>query len=93
MPQQQVEVVNEIGLHATPLAQFVTVARAYTATTVRVRVGEREVDGKGLISMLALQALKGTTIEIYTEGPAADEALAELIALVASGFDHKGDLI
>lgn len=91
MPQQTVEVVNEIGLHASPLAQFVTAARAYSATTVRVRVGEREADGKGLISMLTLQALKGTIIEICTEGSEAEEALAELTSLVASGFERKGE--
>lgn len=91
MPEQTVEVVNEIGLHASPLAQFVTAARAFNSTTVRVRVGEREADGKGLISMLALQALKGTIIEISTEGPFADEALAELTSLVANGFNRKGD--
>lgn len=81
-----VEVVNEVGLHATPLAQFVTRARAFPETTIRVRHGEREADGKSLIGMLTLEALKGAMIEIRTEGPHAEEALRELVSLVASGF-------
>lgn len=89
MPSQSVEVINEVGLHATPLAQFVTKARAFPETTVRVRRGDREVDGKGLIGLLSLEALKGTTIEIVTEGPQAEEALAVLVGLVAGGFATK----
>ncbi|HOF89233.1 MAG TPA: HPr family phosphocarrier protein [Armatimonadota bacterium] len=86
MPAQSVEVVNEVGLHATPLAQFVSKARAFPETGIRVRRGERQADGKSLIGMLALEALKGTTITIETDGPAAEEALAALVALVAGGF-------
>jgi len=86
MPSQQVEVINEVGLHATPLAQFVTRARSFAETTIRVRHGEREADGKSLIGMLTLEALKGTTIEIGTEGPRAEEALHVLVEMVAGGF-------
>lgn len=86
MPAQMVEVVNEVGLHATPLAQFVSKARSFTETTIRVRLGEREADGKSLVGMLALEALRGTTITISTDGPRAEEALAALVGLVASGF-------
>lgn len=89
MPTQSVTVVNEVGLHATPLAQFVAKARSFPDTTVRVRHGEREVDGKGLIGMLSLEALQGTTIDIHTDGPQADDALHALVELVASGFQPK----
>ena len=84
MPSQKVEVKNTVGLHATPLAQFVTRARAFTETTIRVRLGEREADGKSLIGLLSLEALQGTVIEIATDGPQADEALPALVALVNS---------
>ncbi|HEY3418870.1 MAG TPA: HPr family phosphocarrier protein [Armatimonadota bacterium] len=86
MPSQSVEVVNEVGLHATPLAQFVTKARSFPETSIRVRHGERAADGKSLIGLLTLEALKGAVIEITTEGPQAEEALAVLIGLVAGGF-------
>jgi phosphocarrier protein len=89
MPSQSVEVVNDVGLHATPLAQFVTLARSFTETDVRVRRGEKEADGKSLFGLLALEALKGTTIEITTNGPRAEEALHALVSLVASGFQTR----
>ncbi len=86
MPSQSVEVVNEVGLHATPLAQFVTKARSFPETVIRVRRNEREADGKSLIGLLGLEALKGTVIEITTDGPRANEALGALVSLVAGGF-------
>jgi len=86
MPSRQVEVINDVGLHATPLAQFVTTARSFAETTIRVRQGEREADGKSLIGLLTLEALKGTTIEITTEGPRAGEALDTLVVMLAGGF-------
>jgi len=86
MPSQCVEIINNVGLHATPLAMFVSKARTYTETTIRVRCGEREADGKSLIGLLTLEALKGATIEITTEGAQADEALQALVTLVSSGF-------
>jgi len=85
MPTQSVLITHAVGLHATPLAQFVSKARAFPDTTVRVRRGEREADGKGLISMLGLEALNGTTIDIITDGPHAEEVLALLVALVSKG--------
>ena len=89
MPSQRVEVINDVGLHATPLAQFVTQARTFTETTIRVTQGERSADGKSLIGLLTLEALKGTVIEITTEGPQADEALEALAGLVAGGFQTR----
>ncbi len=89
MPAQSVEVINEVGLHATPLAQFVSKAREFPETLIRVRRGERESDGKSLIGMLALEALKGATITITTVGPGADDALAALVNMVASGFQAR----
>lgn len=89
MPAQSVEVINDVGLHATPLAQFVSKAREFADTQIRVRQGDRESDGKSLIGMLALEALKGATITITTDGPNADDALTALVGLVASGFQAR----
>ena len=90
MPAQTVEVINEVGLHATPLAQFVTAARSFPETTIRVRLNAREADGKSLIGLLALEALKGTVIEIAADGPRAEEALATRAGMVAAGFPGRG---
>ncbi len=86
MPSQSVHVTNEHGLHASPLAQFVTLARSYPDTTIRVRHGDRSADGKSLTGMLTLKVDQGATIEITTDGPRAGDALAALVDLVTSGL-------
>ncbi len=89
MPSRSVEVINDVGLHATPLAQLVTLARSFTETTIRIRHGEKEADAKSLFGLLALEALKGTVIEITTDGPRAEEAVQALSSLVESGFQAR----
>lgn len=89
MPSHSVQIVNEVGFHATPASRFVTLARSFPETTIRVRLGEREVDGKGLIGLMTLEALQGTVVEITTEGLRADEALAALVKLIARGFEPE----
>ncbi len=93
MPSRTVEVVNEVGLHATPLAQFVTLARSFPETVIRVRRGEKEADGKSLFGLLALEALKGTLIEINTAGPREEEALQALSTLVENGFQARQGMV
>ena len=84
MPSQTLEVISKPGLHMTPVGQFVSMARAFPETAVRVRRDEREADGKSVVGMMALEALEGTVIEIVTEGPRADQVLHELIELLVT---------
>jgi phosphocarrier protein len=82
-----VTIINRLGLHARPAMSFVDTAQAFRCA-VRVRNGQTEVDGKSIMEMMMLAATKGTELLICAEGDDADEALAELRKLVASGFDE-----
>ncbi len=70
------------GLHARPAAVFVQVANRFKST-VRVRKGRRQVDGKSIMGLLTLAAEKGSPIEIITEGPDAQEAMHALEQLLS----------
>jgi phosphocarrier protein HPr len=72
-----------VALHARPAAEFVRTAMRFSAT-VRVGVGEREVDGKSLLSILALGAEAGSTLSLRADGPDAAEALEALAAAVTA---------
>ena len=89
MPSRIVEVSNDLGLHATPLAQLVTLARSFTETSICIRYGEKHADAKSLFALLALEVLQGAMIEISTEGPRAEEALRAVSSLVESGFQLR----
>jgi phosphocarrier protein len=77
---------NETGLHALAATRFAQKAASYDAEVQVEKDGQR-VDGKNIISMLALLADKGTTITISSRGDDAPEALRALGSLIESRFD------
>ena len=85
MITQDVRVVNQLGMHARAAAKFVHLATKYQAR-VRVARDSREMDGKSIMGILLLAAARGSTITISAEGVDEQDALAALVALVASGF-------
>jgi len=80
-----VTISNRLGLHARPVTDFVRLANRYECSIV-VRRDELEVDGKSALSMIQLVATCGTALEIEAEGPDAEDAVQQLVALVESGF-------
>jgi len=79
------EVKNKLGLHARAAAQFVRVSSKYDSD-IRIKKDGYEVDGKSILGVLSLAAIKGTTIEILTEGYDSQQAFEEISALVECGF-------
>ena len=85
MTSQAVTVVNQLGMHARAAAKFVHLATRYEAR-VKVARDRREMDGKSIMGILLLAAARGSTITISAEGADEHDAVAALVALVASGF-------
>jgi phosphocarrier protein HPr len=73
---------SHVALHARPAAEFVRTAMKFDAGVI-VGVGEREVNAKSLLSVLALGATPGTTLRLRADGDDADQAVATLADLVA----------
>ncbi len=78
----QVTLPPDVDLHARPAADFVRTAMRFTAE-VSVASGEREVDAKSLLSILALGAKGGSHLRLRAEGEDADAALSALSEAVA----------
>ena len=76
----------EVDLHARPAADFVRTAMGFSAS-VQVATGEREVDAKSLLSVLALGAKGGTELRLTAAGEDAAAALNALSARVATLSD------
>ena len=79
------EVKNKLGLHARAAAQFVRVSSKYDSD-IRIKKDGYEVDGKSILGVLSLAAIKGTTIQILTEGDDSQQAFEEISALIECGF-------
>ena len=72
-----------VDLHARPAAVFVRTAIGFRCD-VWVAAGGREADAKSLMSLLALGAKGGTSLQLRAEGPDAAAALDALARTVAS---------
>ena len=75
------EVTSELGLHARPAGQFVTLADRFEAE-IKVGRGDEWVDGRSVLSLLSLAASKGTRLCVRAVGPDAREAVEALGALL-----------
>lgn len=85
MIERAVPIVNTLGLHARPAAEFVKIAGRFKAS-VRVRKDELEVNGKSIMGMMMLAAECGSRLTIRVEGEDAEAVIEALAALIAAGF-------
>ena len=85
MTARQCVIRNRLGLHARAAAKFVHLATRFESR-VRVARQGREIDGKSIMGILLLAAGRGSTITIAADGSDELEAIAALVALVATGF-------
>ncbi|HXF95096.1 MAG TPA: HPr family phosphocarrier protein [Gemmatimonadales bacterium] len=83
--ERAVRIVNPLGLHARPAAEFVKLANRFKAD-VKVRKDDVTVNGKSIMGVMMLAAECGATLLIRTEGEDAEAAMDALCALVADGF-------
>lgn len=81
----ELEIVNDLGLHARAASKLVAVANKYDADVFIRREGT-EVNGKSILGVLMLACPKGSVITVRSEGRQAEEAFAAVSELVGSGF-------
>ena len=85
--ERTVKIVNRLGLHARPAAEFVKLAGRFKAD-IQVEKAGLEVNGKSIMGILMLAAEHGSLIVIRAEGPDAEAALGALVDLVDRGFEE-----
>ncbi len=87
MVEQQVEIVNKLGLHARAAAKLVNTAGKF-ASSVTLRFAGQEADAKSIMSVMMLAAAKGSMIEIICDGQDEEQASDAIIELI---LDHFGE--
>jgi phosphocarrier protein len=85
MTERRVKILNKTGVHVRPAGLFVETANRFRST-VRVSAGDREADGRSILSLMLIELTPGAEILIRTEGDDEDQAATALAALVESGF-------
>ena len=84
----EVEIVNNLGLHARASAKFVQTAEQFDAA-ITVTRGHESVGGTSIMGLMMLGAATGTTITIAATGKEAAPAVEALCALVANRFGEE----
>ena len=80
-------IVNKAGLHARAASKLVDLSAKFQC---EVRVGhEKLVDGKSILALMMLAAVKGTTLRIEADGPEEDQALISIVSLIEDGFGEN----
>lgn len=87
MTERPVTILNKTGLHIRPARLFVETANRFHST-VRVLTGDREADGRSILSLMLIELTPGAEILIRTEGDDEQQAATALAALVESGFSE-----
>ncbi len=80
--EREFEVQLELGLHARPAGQFVTLAARFESE-IEVGRGGEWVSGRSVLSILSLAAAKGTRVRIRASGPDAEAAVEALGAVLS----------
>lgn len=89
MPSQVVTIGSTVGLHARPAKLLATAAKAAGVAVTIGRPGESAVNAASLLSIMAMGAKCGESVEIsVAEGDGADLVLAALVELVATNHDE-----
>ena len=83
--RREVLITNKRGLHARASAKFVNMASELDAKIEVEKDGNR-VCGTSIMGLMMLGAAMGDTITILCDGMCAEDALANLAALVEDRF-------
>ena len=85
MIQQNVAIINKLGLHARASAKLTKLAGSFPCQ-VWVAKGDRRVNAKSIMGVMMLAAGLGSEVLLETRGEQEQEALDAILALMADKF-------
>jgi phosphocarrier protein HPr len=88
MIQQEIEIVNKLGLHARASAKLTQLAGKYRSEVWMTRNAKR-VNAKSIMGVMMLAAGKGSKILLETEGADEKECFEALAALINNRFGES----
>lgn len=88
MIERTATVINPLGLHARPAAQFVKLASTFKAD-IEIEKDGAPVNGKSIMGVMMLAAECGATLRLRAEGADAEAAVEALARLINEGFGEE----
>jgi phosphocarrier protein len=84
---KEIEIKNKLGLHARAAAKLVHTAARFKSS-IKIRKGDEEVDGKSILGILLLAAGRGSVITVKANGADEADAVAAIQQLIDAKFDE-----
>jgi len=81
MLERQVKILNRLGLHARPAAEFVRAVRTFQSRVTIIKNGE-DYSGASILDVLSANLDHGSALIIRVEGPDAEIAMERLCWLL-----------
>ncbi|TCO55232.1 HPr family phosphocarrier protein [Actinocrispum wychmicini] len=88
MATTRVKIGSAVGLHARPAGLLVQAAARQPVQVLIGRPGTTGVPASSILAVMSLGVAGGEEVELTAEGEGADQALAELTALLAQDHDE-----
>lgn len=85
MIQQNITIINKLGLHARASAKLTKLAGSFPCE-VWISRGDRRVNAKSIMGVMMLAAGIGSEVLIETDGTQEQEAMNALVALIQDKF-------
>ncbi|NNG13753.1 MAG: HPr family phosphocarrier protein [Gammaproteobacteria bacterium] len=85
MAEENVTIINKLGLHARAAAKFVTLASGFESEIELARNGSA-VNGKSIMGVMMLAASQGTELILRATGSDEDDAIEKISELIADRF-------
>ncbi|MFW6131759.1 MAG: HPr family phosphocarrier protein [Candidatus Aminicenantaceae bacterium] len=88
MEKKRIIIKNKLGLHARAAVKFVNLANRFVSS-VKINKDNTEVDGKSILGILTLAAVKGSEIILSVSGEDEKKAMKALETLIYDKFGEK----
>ncbi len=85
MVKSDVEILNQLGIHARPASKLVKIASTGSSLVTLIKDGER-VNAKSILGVMLLQAEQGSTVTIEVVGEDETDVLAKIVELINAKF-------
>lgn len=85
MIEQEIEIINKLGLHARASAKLTQLAAKYQSDVWMTR-NKRRVNAKSIMGVMMLAAGKGSKVLLEVEGADQQECFAALEQLINDKF-------
>lgn len=87
--RREVQIINQLGLHARPAAEFVRCAMEFRSE-ILLRKGDERYSASSILEVLSANLDCGAKVTLEAVGPDAEEALNRLERLLREFCDEEG---